>query len=429
MLVTRVARSSRGSANIDTLFLFIRKAQVGIDCQKREAAASLLVILLHVYVAMQSQTAGAVNKSRHNSDMIEEIQGYIRKCLQQQQSVRVRVYHSLVEMVRESHEKGPENLSCGNVVAHILSRQLSKYLIFHEEESENARIRQNISSRENIIECGDLPAPLRLLSCLSVAPAKGTSSERQTRKASVLSGALERVKEPLPQLFQCCLLVANAKASVSDSPNVLELRRTLSRILLRIADSNLHCYLLDLEEMASSGSFKNNAKAKHETELAIMIVLLSTVEVLMEGSTILLQNKEENDDEWQVNTQQYDVVLNKLWCLYCAAKERATLLVAGANKTGSKKSKDGKKRPKGKNTGERCDEPLEEPESAAEKGLCDIAPASLEKAKVQLEDSLRSICWPIWTESPTLLFLESAFTKYGTMSLTSFWDSKVCCIT
>ena len=202
----RVLLSLRKS-HIDQTFLLSKKALFCTHENQRKSAAELLIMLLEVVVDDTKRTD-------HNSTVVDELKGYIRRSFTQQASVRSTLYNAIIAGIeRESNSHDVKVF-----LVQLLQKQLEKYMSINEEKSEMiARQNRGIALGSQLSqphlnksdnENDDIP--FRLDACTTIASASDIMNRMKgKRKASVSSASMihdaaEKISEPISFLISSC---------------------------------------------------------------------------------------------------------------------------------------------------------------------------------------------------------------------------------
>ena len=266
--------------NVDHCFLLGKKAIFCTDPERRAVAVNILCMLIGI-VVVSGNTEGAASANfslGSGGATLDEIRGYLRRCLTQHQpSVRMEVYSSLVELLPCGEDANGEDSTTPSaslegdttpvpivrrgkarvgtaicdVVADILSSQLERYVTPAEDKADKkarrdrakkhgSQLSQPMSSDEDEDENesddekddgSTSDPPIRFELCLQDGKqaaveqpptknvAKGKKVDGKSKKAqgpTLIEIARNKIAEPIPFLLASCSEVVVVQAEMSN---------------------------------------------------------------------------------------------------------------------------------------------------------------------------------------------------------------------
>ncbi|GFH59925.1 hypothetical protein CTEN210_16401 [Chaetoceros tenuissimus] len=423
------------SDHIDHCFLLAKKALFCTDVARRKIAVNLLVMILSI----------AIEIPKDSGAIIEEVRGYLRRCMTQYQcEVRREAYISLIALCPDSEsnvdmsqsqsqsqelllEDDNESISDIEVnVIQILAQQLDRYMVVEEDASALEARRKRALARgthlsqqvegTNLEEGIDSSScPLRIDLCIAAGGARTqtgrqlgeTVSKKKAKKPDLLEEAVERVTEPISFLLASVISILEAKSSTSQEfPLINALRSKLGKLSRRMANSDLEDCLKRLKDNFSKNS---SPYERHVKTLSFCLLIVSTCEALMSFCDL------SDDDEIEVVARLFRLRQQAL------THSASTILSAKVLSTKKKPVKKKKKKRKDSDADEEEDEKpnivSEESESSVLMSTNSVNEKVLEKIKMSVEAII-----PQLSPAVHFSFLQEMFGKCGILGQTKASD-------
>ena len=286
--------------HIDHCFLLAKKALFCTDIDRRKVAVHLLVTIIGV----------AVERSGDSRALLDEVKGYLRRCMTQHQgAVRLEVYSSLVALIPESQDNNElsqsqsDDVSSGcklePVVSRMLQQHIERYITVEEDAAiiearrKRAIAHGTLFSQQMDVEmeeCDgtDKDCPLRIDLCISSGRATANigrqlgSSKRSKNRAKsldLLTEAVDRISEPISFLLGTSLAVVEGSMNkVNPIAVTTELHTTLLRLRSKMADTDLKQCMKWCEGSKCS---KSPAREHYIRMLSTCMIVASVCETLM----------------------------------------------------------------------------------------------------------------------------------------------------
>ena len=435
--------------NVDHSFLLAKKALFCTDVQRRAVAVNILVMLIGVVVSSgdNAGSSGATFAAGCGGATLDEIRGYLRRCLTQHQPVvRVEVYASLIALLPCLEDANPSNPESNfatpmpdgspvptarrgradagraicHVVADILLSQLDRYTTPEEEKEDmvarrdratkhGSQLSQMVLDEVDEVDDDGSPSdpPIRIDLCLQegrhlieTVPlavnrmAKAGQKKKKTQVFSLLESATIKIAEPLCFLIASCSEFVSAQSS---SPAFgaseawgCQFRSSFYKLRKRVARSKLPDYLASFEKHDENQcDEKTNGKSHLSKSLATCFLVASVAEIFIGTNNIVPGEDPAESTEC-------------LFQLRSDAVEKAAFILAS--------SASGKKKEKKKKGGGSERDPQHGPliegvelgviEMAPEMG---IKPATLDKARKTVEDVINQMCPSLQVDAFVLL--------------------------
>jgi len=414
------ARRSRRKRNvlndhIDHCFLLAKKALFCTDIERRKVAVNLLVAIIGV----------AVELSDDSSALLDEVKGYLRRCMTQHQGpVRLEVYSSLVALIPDSQDSGDLSQSQSQdvvegdrgckrepLVSQILLQHLERYIAIEEDATIlEARRKRAIAHGTHLSQQMDIDAedcnhednfvPIRIDLCISSgrATSKGRqlSDKRSKKKAKspdLLTEAVDRISEPISFLLGASLAVVEGSMNESNPASVtMDLHTTLIRLRTKMAATDLENCMKWCE---GSKIYKIPAHEHYVRMLSTCLLVASICETLMGAPS------RSNDNGLEE--------IGKLFRLRSDAIYKAAAIITSAKANQSIKKKKATKKQKTDDDADENDTKEAVNDDVLMIGSSsDVNRKALHKAKVSVEER---IC----TLSPAMRasFLNETLREYG----------------
>lgn len=414
------------SDHIDHCFLLAKKALFCTDVARRKVAVNLLVMILSI----------AIEIPKDSGAIIEEVRGYLRRCMTQHQcEVRREAYISLIALCPDSESNvdmsqsqsqsqelllkdDSESISDIEVnVIQILVQQLDRYMVVEEDAyALEARRKRALARGTHLsqqvagtnLEEGIDPSscPLRIDLCIAAGGARTqtgrqlgeTVSKKKAKKPDLLEEAIERVTEPISFLLASAISILEAKSSISQEfPLINALRSKLGKLSKRMANCDLEDCLKRCKDNLSK---KSSPYERHVKTLSSCLLIVSTCEALMSLSKI------SDDDDVEVVARLFRLRQQAL------THSASTILSA---KVLSAKKKPVKKKKKKRKDSDADEEEDEKPEIAPEDSESSVSMSTnsvnekvLEKIKMSVEAVVPQLCPAVHFS-----FLQEMFNKCG----------------
>lgn len=428
------ARRSRRKRNvlknhIDHCFLLAKKALFCTDIERRKVAVNLLVAIVGV----------AVELTDDNNSLLDEVKGYLRRCMTQHQGpVRLEVYSSLVALIPDSQDSGDLSQSqsqsqdvvagdCGcklePLVSQILLQHLERYIAVEEDaailEARRKRaiahgtyMSQQMDVDTELCKDEDIIVPIRIDLCISSGRATSNigrqlSDKRSNKKAKIpdlLTEAVDRISEPISFLLGASLAIVEGSMHESNPASAtIDLRTTLIRLRTKMAATNLEICMKWCE---GSESNKTPAHEHYVRMLSTCLLVASICETLMGAPS------RSNDNGL--------LEIAKLFRLRSDAIYKAAAIITSAKANQIKKKKATKKQKSDNDADENDTKEAGNDDVLMIESSSDANRKALHKAKVSVE---QRIC----TVSPAMRasFLNETLRECGILGQTKSNDDKL----